>query len=311
LVDLSEFLTEKRNPNTYNIDELATFDILKKINDEDKMVPKIIESILPNLKEAVDCIVESFQEGGRLIYVGAGTSGRLGILDAVECVPTYGTPKEMVVGVLAGGAEGMGTAIEGAEDSKELAITDMTGLGITNHDVIVGIAASGRTPYTVAAMKYAKDLGASIIAVVCRPDSEMEEMSDICIVANVGAEVVTGSTRMKAGTAQKLILNMLSTASMIRLGKVYNNLMVSVIPTNEKLMQRAKNIIAEIAHVEQKEAELALKEYGSTNAAILSLVTGITGEEVRRLLDRNNGHLRKAIEEGMGKPNSSEFQSKK
>ncbi|WP_027407989.1 N-acetylmuramic acid 6-phosphate etherase [Anoxybacteroides tepidamans] len=295
-MDLHKIDTEKRNPNTMDIDTLSSLDIVKKINEEDKVVPQAVEAALPAIADVVDRIVAAFNNGGRLIYVGAGTSGRLGVLDASECPPTYGASSEQVIGVIAGGEKALQYAMEGAEDNIELAIEDMKKINVNKKDVVVGIAASGRTPYTLAAMKYAKSVGATVAAITCTRDSEMEKEADYAIVVLTGPEVVTGSTRMKAGTAQKLVLNMLTTASMIRIGKVYSNLMVDVVPTNQKLIQRAKNIVMEITGASETEAEKALKTYQSTKAAVFSLITGLTGEKVYEVLDAHNGHLRNAIQ---------------
>jgi N-acetylmuramic acid 6-phosphate etherase len=295
-MNLTNIQTERRNQNTLTIDQMTTYEILRVINEEDHVIPEAVKASLPIIEQLVDQIVEAFQKDGRLIYVGAGTSGRLGVLDASECPPTFGTRSEQVIGVIAGGDQALQYALEGAEDDEEQAVEDMKRLNVSSNDVIVGIAASGRTPYTVAAMAYAKTVGGTVGAVTCSRHSKMEEVAHYSIVADVGPEVVTGSTRMKAGTAQKLVLNMLTTASMIKIGKVYSNLMVDVVPTNRKLVQRGKNIVAEIAGVSIEEAEKSLEEYGSTKAAILSLLTGLTGEKVHATLERYDGHLRKAIE---------------
>ncbi|WP_433744318.1 N-acetylmuramic acid 6-phosphate etherase [Falsibacillus pallidus] len=298
-MNLQNIMTEKRNPSTMEIDQLSSMEIIQKINDEDQKVPMAIEAILPVIAKVVDAIVKGMKNGGRLIYIGAGTSGRLGILDASECPPTYGTSPEQVLAIIAGGDHAIQYAMEGAEDSIEGGEQDIINANVGQNDVVVGIAASGRTPYTIAAMKKAKELGAVVAAVVCSPNSPMEQAADFAIVAEVGPEVVTGSTRMKAGTAQKLILNMLSTASMIQLGKVYSNLMVDVMASNEKLRERAKLIVAEAAGVDVKEAEEALKEFGSAKPAILSLVTGLKGKEVLDLLEKHDGHLRAAITDSL------------
>lgn len=294
---LQSILTEKRNPNTLNIDQQSTLDIVRAINTEDKKVAFAIENILPTVALVVDKIVEGMHNGGRLIYIGAGTSGRLGILDASECPPTYSTSPDQVSAMIAGGEKAIQFALEGAEDDEELGRQDMLSRNPGPNDTIVGIAASGRTPYTIASMKAAKEKGATVAAVVCTPKSLMEKEADFTMVAEVGPEVVTGSTRMKAGTAQKLILNMLTTSTMIRMGKVYSNLMVDVKPTNLKLKERAKHIVAEAAKVTIEQAEEALKEYGSVKPAILSLVTGEKGEKVTNALASNNGYLREAINE--------------
>ncbi|MDR7244512.1 MULTISPECIES: N-acetylmuramic acid 6-phosphate etherase [Priestia] len=298
-MNLNHILTEKRNPQTLNIDELSSLEIVKKINEEDHQVPHAINKVLPVIALLVDEIVSAFKQGGRLIYIGAGTSGRLGVLDASECVPTFGTPAEQVIGIIAGGDKALRHALEGAEDNKEKAIEDLKAINLSNKDILVGIAASGRTPYTLSALGYANSLGAVTGCVVNSPQSAMEQEAKYAIVAESGPEVVTGSTRMKAGTAQKLVLNMLTTASMIQIGKVYSNLMVDVQPTNDKLVQRAKNIIAELTGVSPEEAAESLQTYKTPKAAILALLTSTEGDDVHRLLDKHDGHLKKAIGEAM------------
>ncbi|CAH0202163.1 MULTISPECIES: N-acetylmuramic acid 6-phosphate etherase [Priestia] len=301
-MNLNHILTEKRNPQTLNIDELSSLEIVKKINEEDHQVPQAINKVLPVIALLVDEIVSAFKQGGRLIYIGAGTSGRLGVLDASECVPTFGTPAEQVIGIIAGGDKALRHALEGAEDNKKQAIEDLKAINLSNKDILVGIAASGRTPYTLSALAYANSLGAVTGCVVNSPQSPMEQEAKYAIVAESGPEVVTGSTRMKAGTAQKLVLNMLTTASMIQIGKVYSNLMVDVQPTNDKLVQRAKNIIAELTGVSPEEAAESLQTYKTPKAAILALLTSTEGDEVHRLLDKHDGHLKKAIGEAMEQP---------
>ena len=298
-MNLNHILTEKRNPQTLNIDELSSLEIVKKINEEDHQVPQAINKVLPVIALLVDEIVSAFKQGGRLIYIGAGTSGRLGVLDASECVPTFGTPAEQVIGIIAGGDKALRHALEGAEDNKKQAIEDLKAINLSNKDILVGIAASGRTPYTLSALAYANSLGTVTGCVVNSPRSPMEQEAKYAIVAESGPEVVTGSTRMKAGTAQKLVLNMLTTASMIQIGKVYSNLMVDVQPTNDKLVQRAKNIIAELTGVSSEEAAESLQTYKTPKAAILALLTSTEGDEVHRLLDKHDGHLKKAIGEAM------------
>lgn len=298
-MNLNHILTEKRNPQTLNIDELSSLEIVKKINEEDHQVPQAINKVLPVIALLVDEIVSAFKQGGRLIYIGAGTSGRLGVLDASECVPTFGTPAEQVIGIIAGGDKALRHALEGAEDNKKQAIEDLKAINLSNKDILVGIAASGRTPYTLSALAYANSLGTVTGCVVNSPQSPMEQEAKYAIVAESGPEVVTGSTRMKAGTAQKLVLNMLTTASMIQIGKVYSNLMVDVQPTNDKLVQRAKNIIAELTGVSPEEAAESLQTYKTPKAAILALLTSTEGDEVHRLLDKYDGHLKKAIGEAM------------
>ncbi len=295
-MDLTKLATEKRNPDTLNIDELSTLEVVHKIHQADLGVVSCITPVLSEISKVAEKVVEAFEGGGRLIYIGAGTSGRLGVLDASECPPTYGTDPNLVVGVIAGGDHALQHAIEGAEDDSELGKSDLQQLKLTNKDVVVGIAASGRTPYCLGAMNFAKAQGALTAAVVCAVDSPMQKLADISIPIITGPEVVTGSTRMKAGTAQKLVLNMISTASMVRWGKVYSNLMVDVQPTNEKLRQRAKNIIVEATGASEKEAEKALRDQeGNTKAAIFQLITGVNPNEAKKHLNQNNGKLKEAI----------------
>ncbi|MGD6961553.1 N-acetylmuramic acid 6-phosphate etherase [Fictibacillus phosphorivorans] len=295
-MDLTKLATEKRNPDTLTIDELTTLEVIQKIHEADLGVASRITPVLKEISSVVEKVVTAFENEGRLIYIGAGTSGRLGVLDASECPPTYGTDPKLVVGVIAGGEYALQHAIEGAEDDAELGQSDLQSLNVTERDVVVAIAASGRTPYCLGAMKYAKTKGALTAALVCSVDSPMEKLADISIPVITGPEVVTGSTRMKAGTAQKLVLNMISTASMVRWGKVYSNLMVDVQPTNEKLRQRAKNIIIEASGATEKEAEMALQEQGgNTKAAIFQLVTGVAPHEAKLQLDEHNGKLKEAI----------------
>ncbi|WP_197189638.1 N-acetylmuramic acid 6-phosphate etherase [Fictibacillus sp. 7GRE50] len=295
-MDLTKLATEKRNPDTLTIDELTTLEVIQKIHEADLGVASRITPVLKEISSVVEKVVTAFENEGRLIYIGAGTSGRLGVLDASECPPTYGTDPKLVVGIIAGGEYALQHAIEGAEDDAELGQSDLQSLNVTERDVVVAIAASGRTPYCLGAMKYAKTKGALTVALVCSVDSPMEKLADISIPVITGPEVVTGSTRMKAGTAQKLVLNMISTASMVRWGKVYSNLMVDVQPTNEKLRQRAKNIIIEASGATEKEAEMALQEQGgNTKAAIFQLVTGVAPHEAKLQLDEHNGKLKEAI----------------
>lgn len=292
---MSRLATERRNPNTMTIDAMSALEIVTTINREDALVAEAIRPALPTVAALVDAIVAAFEAGGRLIYVGAGTSGRLGVLDAVECPPTYGVDPAMVVGLIAGGDTALRRSVEGAEDDEGLAVRDMDALAVTARDVVVGIAASGRTPYTLAAMRRARAVGAPVGCIVNSPDSPMAAAADFPIVAVVGPEVVTGSTRMKSGTAQKLILNMLSTASMIRRGKVYENLMVDVQATNQKLVERATRIVQEAAGVSRGEAEAAIRVYGAAKPAILALLSGLERDEVGRLLAAHHGRLREAL----------------
>ncbi len=290
--------TEQRNPNTENIDRLSTIDMVRRINDEDKKVAFAVERELDSIALAVDAIAEALAGGGRLIYCGCGTSGRLGVLDAAECPPTYSTDPEMVKGVMAGGESAMFRAAEGAEDNAEAGREDMKELGLSGKDVLVGIAASGRTPYVLGAMKYASELGAKTVAVTCNKSSQMNQVADISIGVEPGPEVITGSTRMKCGTAEKMVLNMLSTGTMIKLGKVYGNLMVDVMPTNEKLVRRAVSIVATAANVDEELAKSTLEECGfSVKTAIVMLICGLNADEAKAELDKNGGVIARVIGE--------------
>ncbi|MBX9138382.1 MULTISPECIES: N-acetylmuramic acid 6-phosphate etherase [unclassified Clostridium] len=297
MIVLEKLTTESRNENTLNIDKVSTLEMVKIINNEDKKVAFAVENELENIAKAIDGIVDRINRGGRLIYIGAGTSGRLGILDASECPPTYGVSEELVQGIIAGGKEAIFRAKEGAEDSEELAITDLKDKSLSENDVIVGLAASGRTPYVIGGLKYANDIGALTISVTCNGDSEVSKVAQISIAPIVGAEVVTGSTRLKAGTAQKLVLNMLSTGTMIKLGKVYGNLMVDVKATNEKLVERAKRIVCEATGVERGQAEKTLKETNfDVKLAIFMILSGLNINDAKEKLSKNKGYIAKAME---------------
>jgi len=295
-IDLSRLTTEGRNTASADIDMLDTEAMLRVINREDQKVALAVEKTIPAIAQAVDAIVAAFQKGGRLIYCGAGTSGRLGILDASECPPTYGTPREQVVGLIAGGHRAILQAVENAEDSLTLGVDDLKALNFNANDILVGIAASGRTPYVIAAMQYAQTLGATTVALTCNAGSEMAQIADIAIVPVVGAEVVTGSSRMKAGTAQKLVLNMLTTGAMIRSGKVYGNLMVDVEATNQKLVQRQINIVMEATDCDSAAATQALQACdGHCKTAIVMVLGGLSAEQAARLLADNGGFIRQAL----------------
>ena len=297
MIVLEKLTTESRNENTLNIDKVSTLEMVKIINNEDKKVAFAVENELENIAKAIDGIVDRINRGGRLIYIGAGTSGRLGILDASECPPTYGVSEELVQGIIAGGKEAIFRAKEGAEDSEELAITDLKDKSLSENDVIVGLAASGRTPYVIGGLKYANDIGALTISVTCNGDSEVSKVAQISIAPIVGAEVVTGLTRLKAGTAQKLVLNMLSTGTMIKLGKVYGNLMVDVKATNEKLVERAKRIVCEATGVERGQAEKTLKETNfDVKLAIFMILSGLNINDAKEKLSKNKGYIAKAME---------------
>jgi N-acetylmuramic acid 6-phosphate etherase len=295
-MDLSKLITEQRNPSTLTIDEMDSLDIVTTINQEDARVAAATELVLYEVAALVDAVVEALANGGRLIYVGAGTSGRLGVLDASECPPTFGADPRQIVGVIAGGERALRHSVEGAEDDTALAVEEMKALGLCANDVVVGIAASGRTPYTLAAMEYARSIDAKVGCIVNNPHTEMAKVAHYPIAVLCGPETVTGSTRMKAGTAQKMVLNMISTAAMIRLGKVYENLMIDVDPSNEKLRARAVGIIQAIAGVDAEAAQQALAVYGSVKAAAFALLTGASGDEVQDTLAANEGHLKRAVQ---------------
>ncbi|HIF9216072.1 TPA: N-acetylmuramic acid 6-phosphate etherase [Photobacterium damselae] len=295
-IDLSQLVTESRNQASHAIDTLSTLDMVTVINQEDQKVALAVEKTLPEVALAVDAIADAFMVGGRLIYMGAGTSGRLGILDASECPPTYGSNPNQVVGLIAGGHKAILKAVENAEDNQELAEQDLQNLGLTENDVVVGIAASGRTPYVIGGMKYAHSIGAQVVAISCNPQSEMTKIADIAITPVVGAEVVTGSSRMKAGTAQKLVLNMLTTGAMIRTGKVFGNLMVDVEATNAKLIQRQTNIVMQATDCDAAQAEEALSACDRhCKTAILMILAGLDAEQAKKQLANHNGFIRSAL----------------
>ncbi|ENM5757169.1 N-acetylmuramic acid 6-phosphate etherase [Vibrio mimicus] len=295
---LSHLVSEGRNPDTMDIDLLSSQEIVERLNQQDKQVPLAVEAVLPQIAQAVDKITVAFKQGGRLIYLGAGTSGRLGVLDASECPPTFGVSDQMVIGLIAGGKEAMFTAQEGAEDNATLGTHDLQQIHFSRKDVLVGIAASGRTPYVIGALEYANDLGATTIALSCNPDSPIAEIAQIAISPVVGPEALTGSTRLKSGTAQKLVLNMLTTASMIRLGKSYQNLMVDVRATNRKLIARAVRIVMQATDCQREEAEALLKEsHNNAKLAILMHLTGMNYEQATAKLSQSDGFLRRAMEE--------------
>ncbi|WP_279152243.1 N-acetylmuramic acid 6-phosphate etherase [Photobacterium iliopiscarium] len=297
-IDLTKLVTESRNNASEAIDTLSTLDILKVINNEDKKVALAVEQTLPAIAQAVDAIAAAFSQGGRLIYIGAGTSGRLGILDASECPPTYGSAPEQVVGLIAGGHQAILKAVENAEDNVEMGADDLKAIHFSAKDVLVGIAASGRTPYVLGAMAYARSMNATVACVSCNPQSPMTEAADIVITPVVGAEVVTGSSRMKAGTAQKLVLNMLTTGAMIRLGKIYGNLMVDVEATNAKLVERQKQIVMQATDCDREQAEMALNACeGHCKTAIVMILTGVDSDTAKALLQQNKGYIRPAIAE--------------
>ena len=296
LQTLSTLITEQRNPNSMHVDSLSALEIVQLMNKEDKQVPLAIEKCLPQIAQAVECIVAAFQQGGRLVYIGAGTSGRLGVLDASECPPTFGVSPEMVKGIIAGGERALRHPIEGAEDSKEQAVVDLQTIQFSSKDVLVGIAASGRTPYVIGALEYAKSLGSVTVSIASNPNSAMANIVDIAIDTVVGPEVLTGSSRLKSGTAQKLVLNMLTTASMILMGKCYQNLMVDVQASNEKLKARAIRIVMQATDCDKALAEETLKQADqNAKLAIMMILSGLDRAQAEALLEKHQGKLQLAL----------------
>ena len=296
LQTLSTLITEQRNSNSMHVDSLSALEIVQLMNEEDKQVPLAIEKCLPQIAQAVERIVAAFQQGGRLVYIGAGTSGRLGVLDASECPPTFGVSPEMVKGIIAGGERALRHPIEGAEDSKTQAVVDLQTIQFSSKDVLVGIAASGRTPYVIGALEYAKSLGSVTVSIASNPNSAMANIVDIAIDTVVGPEVLTGSSRLKSGTAQKLVLNMLTTASMILMGKCYQNLMVDVQASNEKLKARAIRIVMQATDCDKALAEETLK-LADQNAklAIMIILSGLDRAQAEALLEKHHGKLQLAL----------------
>ncbi|MGG4038379.1 N-acetylmuramic acid 6-phosphate etherase [Heyndrickxia ginsengihumi] len=295
-MDLEKLTTEQRNKSTMNLDTLSTIDILRLMNEEDQSVPLSVRKELPQIEKVVEAAKRSFQQGGHLIYIGAGTSGRLGVLDAAECVPTFSADPSMVQGLIAGGISAMTVAVEGVEDSFMLGEEDLKRIHLTEKDTVIGIAASGRTPYVIGALDYAKKVGAATASLACNKDAEISKHADINIEVQVGPEVLTGSTRLKSGTAQKLVLNMISTAAMIGIGKVYKNLMVDVKPTNSKLVERSKSIIMQATDCSYEEAEQAFREADeNVKLAIVMVLTNLSKEEAKQKLDEAKGFIRKII----------------
>lgn len=294
---LSTLITEQRNPRSMHIDQLSALEIVRVMNEEDKLVPQAIERCLPQIAQAVERIVEAFQQGGRLIYMGAGTSGRLGVLDASECPPTFGVSSEMVKGLIAGGERAIRHPIEGAEDNKTAAVNDLKAIQFSAKDVLVGIAASGRTPYVIGGLDYAKQCGAVTVSIASNPNSAMAQMAEIAIDTVVGPEVLTGSSRLKSGSAQKMVLNMLTTASMILMGKCYENLMVDVQASNEKLRARAIRIVMQATECDKTTAEQALLAADNhAKLAIMMVLSGLEKNKAEKLLVQKTGRLRAALE---------------
>ena len=295
-MNLKNIQTEGVNPNTCNIDQLSTLDMVKLINREDHRVAEAVALVTDQIAAAIDVIADRVGKGGRLIYCGAGTSGRLGILDAVECPPTYSTEPEMVQALMAGGYSAIFKAVEGAEDSRELGASDMKQIGFCADDVLVGIAASGRTPYVLGCMEYAKALGAPTVSVTCCPGSALDSFADIGIAPCPGPEVITGSTRMKSGTAQKMVLNMLSTGTMVKLGKVYGNLMVDVKPSNKKLIRRCERIVSLATGVTEEEAAVYLEQCDyRPKTAIVMIRCAVDVQKAVALLEECGGRIANVI----------------
>lgn len=290
-------LTEQPNERTSDLDQRTTLDLVTVMNEEDQSVARIIAAVLPQIAQAVDAIATAFGQGGRLIYIGAGTSGRLGVLDAVECVPTFSAPPSQVIGIIAGGMHALTEAVEGAEDNESAGEADLRKANLLARDVVVGIAASGRTPYVLGALAYARQVGCVTVSVSCNAPAPILEAADIAIPAPVGPEVLTGSTRLKAGTAQKLILNMLSTGAFVRSGKVYGNLMVDVQVTNAKLLDRAQRIVQSLTDLDANSAARLLAQAGnSAKTAIVMARRGVDAPQARALLAEADGHLRSVID---------------
>lgn len=297
MMELSGLTTEQRNPNSMNLDQMSTPEILKTINEEDKKVAGAVELVLPQIEVAVDHIYDALKKGGRLFYSGAGTSGRLGFLDASECPPTFMTPPEMIQNMMAGGDEAIRNAVENVEDNERQGADDLHNRKLTKHDVVIGITASGRTPYPIGAVKYARQIGAYTIGLSCNEHALISRYADCGIEVVVGPEVLTGSTRMKAATAHKMILNMISTTVMVKLGKVQENLMVDLNATNYKLKERAKRIIMELTHVSYDKAEQVLTEASyQVKPAIVMIETNVSFEQALKALERKDGYVREAIE---------------
>lgn len=296
MIDLAKLTTESRNPRTMNLDEMSPLQLVSVMNQEDLHVVSAVKAVLPQVATAVQWAKEALEAGGRLIYFGAGTSGRLGVLDAVECPPTFGVSSDVVVGLIAGGERAFVRAVEGAEDDPELCKKELLAINLKESDLVVGLAASGRTPYVIGGLRYAKEIGCRTVAIACNKDSAIGKEADLAIEPTPGPEVLTGSTRLKAGTAQKMILNMISTGSMVGIGKAYQNLMVDVQQTNNKLVIRAQNITMAATGCTRDEAAAALHEAnGSAKVAIVMLLTKVSAKEAQNQLDAAQGHVRDAL----------------
>lgn len=297
MLDLATLTTETRNVDTMDLDRMTPEEFVRVMNREDHKVAEAVEKVLPQIAQTITWAVEALKKGGRIIYVGAGTSGRLGILDAAECPPTFGVSSDMVVGVIAGGTEALTKAVENAEDSDRLCEEDLKKIRLSEKDLVIGLATSGRTPYVVYGLRYAGQIGCRTVGISCNADARISEEAGLAIEVVTGPEVLTGSTRLKAGTAQKMILNMISTGSMAGIGKVYQNLMVDVQQSNEKLMIRARNITMEATGCTAEEAERVLKAAGGyVKKAILMILLECDSGEADRALEKADGHIRKALE---------------
>ena len=295
-MNLDKLTTETRNHQTMNLDELTTSEVVQLMNEEDKKVAYAVEKELPSISKVAEAIIESFKKGGRLIYMGAGTSGRLGVLDAAECVPTFSVDPTMVQGLIAGGMKAMTVAVEGAEDSATLGKEDLQNIDLTADDVVLGIAASGRTPYVIGALTYANEIRATTASLSCNKEAEISRYATLPIEVEVGPEILTGSTRLKSGTAQKLVLNMLSTSSMIGIGKVYQNLMVDVKPSNEKLVERSKRIIMQATDCSYEQASQAFTSANQqVKTAIVMILTDSAKEEAEQKLVESQGFVRNTM----------------
>ncbi len=296
-INLDKMTTETRNPDTMELDRMSPLEVVTAMNREDAKVPAAIAPVLPQIANVVEWAIASLEAGGRVFYMGAGTSGRLGVLDAAECPPTFGVSPDRMVGLIAGGDQAFLKAVEGAEDSREMGREDLVKNGLESRDLVIGIAASGRTPYVLGALAYAKEVGCHTAAISCNAGSEIGKAADLAVEVVVGPEVLTGSTRLKAGTAQKLVLNMISTASMVGVGKAYQNLMVDVMQTNEKLHRRAEKIVMEATGVDQAAArEKITAAGGSVKAAITMILANCGAEEAAARLEKARGHVREAIQ---------------
>lgn len=296
MLDLAKLSTETRNPETMNLDQMAPLEIVEAMNREDARAVASVTEVLPQIAQAIEWATASLRAGGRIIYMGAGTSGRLGVLDAVECPPTFGVSPDVVVGLIAGGEGAFIKAVEGAEDSAQMGEDDLRAIDANEHDVVVGLAASGRTPYVIGGLTYARSLGCKTVAIACNRGSKVGGVAELAIEPVPGPEVLTGSTRLKAGTVQKLALNMISTGSMVQAGKVYENLMVDVQQTNEKLVMRAQNIVMAATECTRDEAIAALDQaQGHVKCAVVMILAGLSAEDAACALEAADGHVREAI----------------